>query len=171
MRYLVCVWVPRFLGLRATRQQNSDSNGFIATVAIFLAILRSKVMAQATVRSTSLHYLDWVRLHCVLWRHKKPQRRASHMLSTTVAGLCQTLREIYTSVETTSKHILFGPSISGTAHAQCAEGLHFSAKLGVVPQGSCPLTFSITQPKGRAPSHNTTTNGVLSIGLIMSTRE
>ena len=46
------------------------------------------------------------------------QRRAcidSRMLSTTVASPCQTLRELYTS-----------PSISDTAHAQFAEGLHFT---------------------------------------------
>ena len=40
------------------------------------------------------------------------------MLSTTVASPCQTLREL---AETMSKRI------SGTAHAQFAEGLHFSA--------------------------------------------
>ena len=69
---------------------------------------------------------DLIRLLCVPWRHKKPQRRAcidSRMLSTTVASPCQTLRELLAG------DCGYAPArpINGTAHAQFAEGLHFSA--------------------------------------------
>ena len=72
--------------------------------------------------------LDRVRSLCVSWRHKKSQRRAcidSRMLSTTVASPCQTLRELPAGETHTDNpaHQL----ISGMAHAQFAEGLHFSA--------------------------------------------
>ena len=72
-------------------------------------------------------YLDRVCLLCVPWRHKKSQRMAcidSRMLSTSVDSLCQTLHELLQ--EATSKHMP-SPSISGIAHTQFAEGLHFSA--------------------------------------------
>ena len=58
-------------------------------------------------------YLDQVRLLCVPWRHKKSQRRACidfNMLSITVARL------------STSYQREPGPTISGIAHAQLAEG-------------------------------------------------
>ena len=45
------------------------------------------------------------------------------MLSITVASQCQTLHELS---ETASKRMP-SPSISGIAHAQFAEGLHFRA--------------------------------------------
>ena len=70
-------------------------------------------------------YLDRVRLLYVPWRHQKSQRMVcidSRTLSTTVTNQCQTLRELS---ETTSKHMP-SPLISGIAHAQFPEGLHFN---------------------------------------------
>ena len=73
---------------------------------------------------------------CVPWGLRKSQRMAcidSRMLSTTVAGPCLTLRgllvEDHEQKHTNSRP---SPSISSIAHAQFAEGLHFSVRLPYV---------------------------------------
>ena len=51
----------------------------------------------------------------------------SRMLSTCVASPCRTLRELLAWRPRVNAYSWPNPSISSTAHAQCAEGLHFSA--------------------------------------------
>ena len=132
----VCPFVC-FLQLRATRQRNSDTNMFIATLASFLkrpfwynfCVLKLWHERQVNMPICKLAqaYLDRVRLLCVSWRHKKSQWRAcidSRMLSTTVASPCQTLRELLAWRTSLLKKP--SPSISGTVRAHLAKDLHFT---------------------------------------------
>ena len=78
-------------------------------------------------------YRDQILSLCVpSWRPKKSQVRTcinSRMLSTSVASPCQTLRKLIAWKLPVNTYSLPNQSMSGTTHAQCAEGLHFSAFL------------------------------------------
>ena len=95
-RLSVCL-LPRFLGLRATRQQNSDTNGFVATLASFkkkrfsynccVRKLWREKQVKEPICKLALAYLGQL---CVPWRHNNLQRRTgidSRVLSSSVASL------------------------------------------------------------------------------------
>ena len=118
----ICVCLS-ILALQGTRRLMSDTNSFsgtwarrrkwrfcwndcvrerqTATVVDSVAWPNPSISsAHASIRRdqrSMLAHLDLIRLLCVPWRHKKPQRRVcidSRMLSTTVACPCQTLCEL-----------------------------------------------------------------------------
>ena len=106
----VCVSVTTFSVTtrnKPAKKWNQQVQRYTLFIAIFVKVLRSKVMAskqslQANMLiSTGLPQQGLLTL-CISWRHKSQQRACidSRMLSTTVAITC---RELLVG-ETTSKH-------------------------------------------------------------------
>ena len=96
----VCL-LPRFLPLRATRQQKSYTNWFSATLAIFVKMLRSKVMAwKKLICKLALAYLSQ---HCIPWRLQRRTSIDSRVLSSSVASLWPTLSELLSDHESVKR--------------------------------------------------------------------
>ena len=69
----------------------------------------------------------WPPFTCVPWRLKVTMKGVYQLphATTTVASPCQTLRELLAWRRRVNAYSWPNPSIIGTMHEQCAEGLHF----------------------------------------------
>ena len=90
--------IPAVSELRELEKEKGDFPETTAFESDKLAGSRTALRGPThQLRTLARSDLDLIRLLCVPWRHKKPQRRAcidSRMLSTTVASPCQTLSEL-----------------------------------------------------------------------------
>ena len=82
--------------------------------------------AVKTSEKANMHY-RFPRTDPLLWGSRSHTCINSRMLSTTVASPCLTLRELIAWRPQVNTYSWPNSLSRGTAHAQCAEGLHFSA--------------------------------------------
>ena len=136
--WCVCLSVSMLiLALQATRWRISDTNGFGTTrtwkikwlSAIFMKRLRSRdaVQAKKPICFIALGLSRPDPLALFTLEAQEVTTTGVYVLSTTVASPCQTLCEQLAWRPRVNSYTLPNPLISGTVHAQCAEGLHFSA--------------------------------------------